>query len=124
MGTSTLQIIFLNFRERRLQRGCADLVTHQRMPVKFHLDLPCRVDALCTVTILFICPGRDNSRTVPETPQLATTYPSTLGQASQYSIFPNLRPLIRASFTRFNMQDFPVHSQRIPATTLPLPAGI
>ena len=47
-------------------------------------DCPAKADGSCTVTILHFTPGRDNSRTVPRTPQLAIRYPSTLTPLRQY----------------------------------------
>src|SRR5438552_19174466 len=47
-------------------------------------DCPAKADGSCTVTILHFTPGRDNSRTVPRTPQPAIRYPSTLTPLRQY----------------------------------------
>jgi len=50
-------------------------------------DCPAKADGSCTVTILHFTPGRDNSRTVPRTPQLASRYASTLTPLRQYPTF-------------------------------------
>src|SRR5579859_2034526 len=55
-------------------------------------DCPAKATCSCTVTILHFTPGWDNSRTVPETPQLASRYPSTLGQLRQYTTFSHPSP--------------------------------
>src|SRR5712671_510849 len=80
---------FLRFRRDFTPAGprCFGFVLRPLPALDSPSDCPAKADGSCTVTILHFTPGRDNSRTVPRTPQLAIRYASTLTPLRQYPTF-------------------------------------
>ena len=79
----------LKFRRDFIPAGprCCGFVLRPLPALDSPSDCPAKAVGSCTVTILHFTPRRDNSRTVPRTPQLAIRYPSTLAALRQYTTF-------------------------------------